>query len=57
MITERRLSVSEFVWDPVKIAMLIVLLAMEIPAAIFLVVAWVRACSEAKKLEDDNANF
>ena len=34
--------------DPVKIVMLILLLVLEIPAAIFLVVAWVRACREAK---------
>ena len=34
--------------------MLIILLALEIPAAIFLVVAWVRACREAKnrRVED-----
>lgn len=37
--------------EPIKIVMLIILLAMEIPAAIFLVVAWVRACREAKERE------
>lgn len=35
--------------EPYKIVMLIILLALEIPAAAFLVVAWVRACREAKK--------
>ena len=40
--------------EPIKIVMLIILLAMEIPAAIFLVVAWVRACREANKREEDD---
>ena len=35
--------------EPYKIVMLIILLALEIPAATFLVAAWVRACREAKK--------
>lgn len=35
--------------DPVKIAMLIVLLALEIPAAIMLAVWWKRSCKEAKE--------
>ena len=39
--------------EPIKIVMLIILLAMEIPAAIFLVVAWVRACREARERTDD----
>lgn len=33
---------------PYEIVMLIILLALEIPAATFLVVAWVRACRETK---------
>jgi hypothetical protein len=40
---------EDLVNDPGKIVMLIILLAMEIPAATFLVVAWVRDCREAKK--------
>lgn len=36
----------------VKIVMVILLLAMEIPAAIALVVGWIRACKEAKEVED-----
>ena len=40
--------------EPYKIVMLIILLALEIPAAIFLVVGWVRACREAKKREEDD---
>lgn len=39
---------ADILENPVKLVMLILLLAMEIPAAIFLVVAWVRACREAK---------
>ena len=40
--------------EPYKIVMLIILLALEIPAATFLVVAWVRACREAKKRREDD---
>lgn len=40
--------------EPIKIVMLIILLAMEIPAAIFLVVAWVKACREAMEREEDD---
>ena len=39
--------------EPIKIVMLIILLAMEIPAAIFLVVAWVRACREARERKEN----
>lgn len=38
--------------DPVKVVMVILLLAMEIPAAIALVVGWRRAYKEAKEAED-----
>lgn len=38
--------------DPVKVVMVILLLAMEIPAAIALVVGWRRACKEAREAED-----
>lgn len=34
--------------------MLIILLALEIPSATFLVVAWARACREAKKRRKDD---
>lgn len=37
---------------PYKIFMLILLLAMEIPAAIILVVSWVKDCRQAKEMED-----
>ena len=40
--------------EPYEIVMLIFLLALEIPAATFLVVAWVRACREAKKRRTDD---
>lgn len=39
--------------SPLKIGMLIFLLVTEIPAAIFLIVAWKKACKEAKKLNDN----
>ena len=45
---------EDLVNDPGKIVMLIILLALEIPAATFLVVAWVRACREAKKRRKDD---
>ncbi len=38
--------------NPVKIVMLIVLLALEIPAAIALVAWWKRACKDAKEAEE-----
>lgn len=38
--------------DPVKLFMVILLLAMEIPAAIALAVGWRRACKEAREAED-----
>ena len=37
--------------DPVKIAMVIILVVTEVPAAIFLIVAWKRACRERR--DDD----
>ena len=40
-----------------EIVMLIILLALEIPAATFLVVAWVRACREAKKRRKDDGKI
>lgn len=38
--------------EPYKIVMLIIVLVLEIPAAIILVVGWVRACREAKRRND-----
>lgn len=40
---------ADILRDPVKVVMVILLLAMEIPAAIALFVGWRRACKEAKK--------
>ena len=37
--------------SPLKIGMLIFLLVTEIPAAIFLIVAWKKDCKEAKERE------
>lgn len=39
--------------EPYKIVMLIILLALEIPAATFLVVAWVRDSREARERKDN----
>ena len=38
-----------------KLVMLIILAALAIPAIIFLVVDWVKACREAKERENDEA--
>ena len=40
--------------DPVRIIMVIVLVVTEVPAAIFLVTAWKRACKEARERRDDD---
>ena len=39
--------------DPVKIVMVIMMLALEIPAAIVLVVGWKKACKDARERKDD----
>ena len=38
--------------EPYKIVMLIIVMALEIPAAIILAVGWVKACKEAKERKD-----
>ena len=40
---------AEILQDPLKRTMLIILLAVEIPAVIFLVVSWFKACKEEKR--------
>ena len=45
--------IADIIHDPVKLVMVIILLVMEITAATFLVVAWVRACKEAKERSDN----
>lgn len=43
--------------DPVKAVMLIILVAMEIPAAVVLIVGWIKACREARgTIPKGNAN-
>lgn len=37
--------------EPYKIVMIVILLALESPAAVILAVGWVKACKEAKKRE------
>lgn len=39
---------------PLKIGMLIFLLVTEIPAAIFLIIAWKKDCKEAKKRKEND---
>ena len=39
-----------------KTVMLIVLLALEIPAVIFLVVSWFKACKEARERKDNETD-
>lgn len=39
--------------DPVKIVMVIILLALEIPAAIALIVGWKKACKDARERKED----
>lgn len=39
----------------VKLVMVIFLLALEIPAAIFLVVGWKKACKEARERKAEDA--
>ena len=38
--------------EPYKIVMLAFLAVLEIPAAIILVVGWIKACKEARRAED-----
>lgn len=38
---------ADILRDPVKIVMVIILLALEIPAAIALIAGWKKACKEA----------
>ena len=45
--------------EPYKILMLVILLVLEIPAAVILVVCWVKACRDAEKhkhFPDGDAN-
>lgn len=35
--------------DPIKIVMVIILLALEIPAAVALVLGWKKACKDARE--------
>ena len=38
--------------EPYKIVMLIIVIALEIPAMIILAVGWVKACREAREQEE-----
>ena len=51
--TEKGKTMADILRDPVKIVMVIILLALEIPAAIALVMGWKKACKEAKERRDD----
>ena len=39
--------------EPYKILMLIILLVLEIPAAVILVVGWVKACKDARERKEN----
>ena len=39
--------------EPYKIVMLAIVLALEIPAAINLVVGWIKACKEARRKDNE----
>ena len=41
--------------DPVKIVMVIILLALEIPAAVALALGWNKACKDARERKDKDA--
>ena len=41
--------------DPIKIVMVIILLALEIPAAVAWVVGWKKACKEARERKDNES--
>ena len=45
---------ADILQDPVKLVMLIILLALEIPAAIALAVIWIKDCKAAKKGDADD---
>ena len=40
---------ADILRDPVKIVMVIILLALEIPCGIALIVGWKKACKEARE--------
>lgn len=46
---------GEILQDPVKVAMIILLIAMEVPAAIMLCVWWKRACKDAENTKEEAA--
>ena len=45
---------ADLLQDPMRAAMLALLLVLEIPAAIFLVVAWFRDKKAAEEVSDEN---
>lgn len=47
---------ADILQDPVKIVMVIILLALEIPAAIALVLGWKKACKEARERSRSDGN-
>lgn len=49
--------IADIIHDPVKLVMFIILLVMEITAAICLAVAWVKACREAKERKAKDGNL
>ena len=45
---------ADILRDPVKIVMVIILLALEIPAAVALVLGWKKACKESREKGENN---
>lgn len=45
---------ADILRDPVKIVMVIILMALEIPAAVALIVGWKKACKEAREKGENN---
>ena len=44
---------KEILSDPLKFWMLVGLAAVEIPALVFLIVAWCKACKEVKERKEE----
>lgn len=42
--------------EPYKIVMLAIVLALEIPAAIILIVGWIKACKEARREDNERTD-
>ena len=48
---------ADILQDPVKIVMVIFLIALEIPAAVALVLGWKKACKEARERNKEDGKL